>query len=238
MHKLLLDSNCSKQAHETVDKNLGISISVRKDQSAKIILPTLEVHIEPGAVDELVEELGDFESSTGGEETFEEYCSKEELNEQLDSTAAFSCLGYMGDDEGKRNARDRNGNFNKNLRKKFGIYPDYRIRLNGVKWRTLESSDEEDLGEDTLAQDEAYRGSRKSKRGKKRSNVSKSTDCDIISSEDEGDSEESEAVVVHIVAAKKKKMTKRRFQCDEVDTSASEASDVESLTDCSLCCNE
>lgn len=230
-HKHALDS---KQA--LADRKLDIIIVFQEDLSVRIILPGGQILIEAAAVEEIAEERIDSNSITGDEETITKCWTEEEYNESLDPTAFGGYLGDAEDENGTKDLRDRNGNVNKNFRKQFGVYPEYRIRLNGVRYITIDSSDEDELDESIHLSEQACRGLRK---GNKRSKLPKVTMDSVSSSEDKGNGEESEPVIVHIVSAKKKKLpSKRRFHTEEVDTTASEESDVENLTDCSLCCGD
>ena len=235
MGKLHKIKNSSK--HTCVGGIPDIFIEVQKDQSVTITSPTarMHVHIEAAAAGE----IADKGSITGDKETTTENCFEEQFNEWLDSrfSASFSVSGYIGDVEDEREATDGNGNVNRKFRKKFGVYPAYRIRLNGVRYITLDSSDEDELDDCLRLPEQAYRESRKSRKGNKWSKLPEPILDSVSSSEDKGSGEESEPVVVHIVSTRKKKLpSKRRVHAEDVDTTASEASDVESLTDCSLCC--
>ena len=184
----------------------------------------LQVHFEAEAVKELTG-MKSYTSSSGSRaEDMVEIFLGEHWNQE------DTLCGYIGDDE---SMEDENGNIitKPTYRKKFGVYPQYRIRLNGVKWWTHYSSGEESDSE--ISSTGLQRGSRKYK-NKRQQN--KSLPSYLSSSIDEGDDEESEPVVVHVVSTKKRKLLKnRKYRFEDIDTTASEASDVGSLTDCSLC---
>ena len=143
--------------------------------------------------------------------------------------------GYTGDTE-EGTSRVKVNQTKKSYRKKFGKYPLHRIRLNGVKWCTVGSSDEESDCRSTFAGKLSCRGSKKNK-----NHTTKKTKSGIKSSKTtcnevfyEGSCEESEPFFKHKVHVCNKKQTnvnKQRMYYEDVDTTASEASDVESLTD-------
>ena len=225
--KAVLGNNDSMAAD--IDGNQEICVDDEGDQSVKMMCSNVQIHIEKDALDELKK----FNSTESGAETIESLF-EEHLNHTLNSEST-TASGYLGDDERTSEmTRDENGNSTKVYRKKFGVYPYYRIRFNGVKWMTYDSSDEEKY--DESANLDECRGPRRVKMTIKESKNPKPSNSTESCSYNEGNDEESEPVIVHVISAKKRKMlTKRKLQHEEVDTTASEASDVESLTDCSLC---
>ena len=207
--------------------NLPIRIDDQPDGSVKVTVSNLELQFEAGAVEELTGMKRCTSSSSSRAEDMVKVFVGEHWNRE------DMLCGYIGGDE---SMEDENGNTitKPTYRKKFGVYPQYRIRLNGVKWWTHYSSGEE--SDTDISSTGLQRGSRKYKNKRQKNESSPSY---LSSSVDEGDDEESEPVVVHVVSTKKRKLLKKRkFLFEDIDTTASEASDVGSLTDCSLCLSD
>lgn len=143
--------------------------------------------------------------------------------------------GYTGDTE-EEVYQVRNNK--KSYKKKFGKYPKHRHRLNGVQWHTVSSSDEESGYAGSY--DRSLRCSRRSRKSQiqtankpmaKHNCVKYPSKSTYIY---DGSGEESDPIVehrVHAYSRKPKVLTKRRMQYTDIDTTASEASDVENLSD-------
>ena len=139
----------------------------------------------------------------------------------------------QGDNEETDGNQTNYANQTKKHRKKFGAYPPYRIRLNGVKWIS-ESSDEEGCSRSVSPGE--FRGLRKLAVGSNKYKNPKPTKRNSSPSCNEENDEESEP---HVTSVKRqKKLTKLRPGDVDFNSTTSEASDVESLTDCSLVCSD
>ena len=204
-----------------------ICIDDQNDRSVKVTLPNhVQIQIEAAAMDEM-------NGCTLNCDSNSSHCGAKIICSCLEKQ-----FDYMGDDESKVLKGEKMGNGKGNLkkvyRKKLGVYPQYRIRLNGVPWRTVDSSDEDTDHETTV-----QRGSKKI--DKKNKKLKDSTTIDASStSYGDGDGEESDPVhVIHVVSSMKRKcFKKRKNHYKDYETTTSEASDKESLTDCSLCLSD
>ena len=194
-----------------------------EDESVKMTCggSNVEIYIEKEALDE----INPNHSASVGVETIK-LCFAEHLNGRLNLDSS----GYLGDNEEADEDQNFNVTQNRKYRRKFGVYPYYRIRFNGVKWMSCDSSDEE--GNGRSSQDDC-RGSRRLKMASKKYESPKPIKRNSNPSCDEENDEASEPLVVHVISAKKRKKTVK--QKPDTNSTTSEASDVESLTDCSLC---
>lgn len=210
----------------TEHSNVDIYAHVRNDGSTEMVIPRVaKIQFEADAVEEMKRSTAS--CSSDDVETIKVYVEEQinYLSNTDDDTACDS--GYMGDDESKH---DLNDNLKKVLRKRFGHYPDYRTRLNGVTWWTGCSSDDDD-----------HRGFDRKCRKHSVGRAYEDHKTANGSSSDEGnDEDDREPVNVHVLPSKKIKALKKHHMNYEqvVDSTCSEASDVESLTDCSLCPGE
>ena len=202
--------------------NIDIYTRVRNDTSTEMIIPGVaKIQLEADAVKEMKTSTSSCSSDDVGIVKFSVEVQINYLTNS-DGDTSFD-PGYTGDDEGKHDVKD---NLRKVFRKRFGDYPLHRIRFNGVTWTTGYSSD-----------DDGQRGSDRRYRQQSvgRGSEDHKTTNDIPSYQ--GSDEDSEPVTIHVLPSKKRRAFKKgRMNYEEVvDTTCSEASDVESLTDCSLC---
>lgn len=184
-----------------------------KDLSVKMTCSTTEMHTNS--------DKGDFIDSTETTKGLNHF-----LND--DSSTVANC--YESDSESTNSRK-------KVFRKRFGKYPDYRIRFNGIPWMDYDTTDVGSHDENSGGENDVLRTARQSKRTRKKHKSCKPPHIvtDSISSIDESNDEESEQMVVHVTTGRKKRLVKYRRGPDEVQTTSTSASDKESLTGCSLC---
>ena len=116
-------------------------------------------------------------------------------------------------------------------RKRLGVYPRYRTRYNGVKW-ACESSDEEICSSRGVSRC-GFRRSKKLGVANTKGEYDNVVKCNSESTCD-GENEESGPQMMALQRWKKKAHRKCRSCIVDFNSTSSEASDVESLTDCSL----
>ena len=121
----------------------------------------------------------------------------------------------------------------KKYQKKFGVYPLHRIRYNGVKWISRESSGEEGCSRSINRGGQSRKLKMQVKPSPKAKKGTYTPSCD------EDNDEESDSLLIHVTTApKRKRLIRQRSDTADIDSTSSEASDIESLTDCSLCLSD